>query len=66
MPNHFCDMMRENVERTCADHSGRHACPDCLIDYWPASNSYGLIIHDGGTGVISISSCPWCGANLGS
>ena len=33
MASHCCDMMLENVERTCADHPER---PDCLIEYWPA------------------------------
>ncbi len=57
-------MMRENVERTCADHPNRNDCPDCLIDFWPAEKCYGLIIRDGGSSVIAIDFCPWCGASL--
>jgi hypothetical protein len=41
-----------------------HDCPDCLIDYWPDTQTYGLMIHDGGNSVIVISYCPWCGAKL--
>jgi hypothetical protein len=64
MASHCCTIMLENVARTCPDHPDRYDCPDCLVDYWPASSSYGLIIHDGGSSVVSISYCPWCGTKL--
>jgi hypothetical protein len=57
-------MMRENVERTCPEHPNRYDCPDCLIAYWAASGTYGVIVHDGGESVIRISYCPWCGTEL--
>jgi hypothetical protein len=64
MANHCCEMMRSNVENTCDQHTDRFDCPDCLINYGERRNSYGLIIHDGGGSVISISYCPWCGTKL--
>lgn len=57
-------MMRSNVEAKCDQHLNRHDCPDALIDFWPASQTYGLMIHDGGPSVIVISFCPWCGTKL--
>jgi hypothetical protein len=57
-------MMRSNVESTCETHSDRHACPDCLIDYWPSTDRYGIMVHDGGTSMIVIAYCPWCGTKL--
>jgi hypothetical protein len=57
-------MMASNVTNTCDLHPDRRDCPDCLIDHWPASNRYGIMIHDGGGSVIAIAYCPWCGAKL--
>jgi hypothetical protein len=64
MTDHCCNMMADNVNRTCKLHPERHDCPDCLIDYWPSSGTYGIIIHDGGSSVIVIAYCPWCGTKL--
>jgi len=57
-------MMAENVERTCAQHVDRADCPDCLIEYWPKQQSYGILVHDGGSSMIKIQFCPWCGTEL--
>jgi hypothetical protein len=64
MTSHCCEMMRRNVENTCAEHPNRHDCPDSLVEFWPGPRVYGLIIHDGGESVVRISYCPWCGAKL--
>jgi hypothetical protein len=64
MDTHCCEMMTGNVNSTCDQHSDRHDCPDCLIDYWPSSQAYGIMIHDGGSSMIAISFCPWCGTKL--
>ena len=61
---HCCDVMRENVERTCDVHTDRFECADCLVHYSEKSGAYGLIIHDGERSVIRIAYCPWCGSNL--
>jgi len=64
MTEHCCEMMAANVNSTCEKHASRYDCPDCLVDYWPKSRTYGLIIHDGGESMIVISHCPWCGTQL--
>ena len=64
MSEHCCEMMPSNVDNTCPDHPDRSDCLDCLVEYRPKSGSYGLLIHDGGSSMIGINFCPWCGANL--
>ncbi len=36
---------------------------DVIINKW-GNGTYGIPIHDGGTSVIEISHCPWCGSKL--
>lgn len=65
MTAHCCEMMRDNVEKTCPDHPDRYDCADCLIDYWPISQTYGIMIrNEAGGGMIVIQFCPWCGIKL--
>ncbi len=64
MESHCCKDMRREVERVCLQHPNRFDCPDCLINYSPQYREYGLIVHDGGTSVIDIQYCPWCGKPL--
>jgi hypothetical protein len=59
-----CNMMSRAVLQVCPEHPNRYDCPDCLIDYEPASKDYGIIIHDGGTSAVKIRYCPWCGRKL--
>jgi len=61
---HCCEMMRENVERTCDMHPDRFDCGDCLVHYSEVSGMYSLIIHDGGSSMTRIDYCPWCGSKL--
>ena len=64
MTTFCCEMMKDNVEKVCPDHPDRSDCPDCLIEFRPTSKAFGILIHDGGSSMISIEFCPWCGANL--
>jgi hypothetical protein len=67
MPNagiHCCEDMKRNVEYTCDQHPNRSDCPDCLIEYLPRFRQYGILVHDGGSSMVTISYCPWCGAKL--
>jgi hypothetical protein len=57
-----CERMDDDLNRTCDLHADRAACPDALISR--GRNGYGLIIHDGGSSVIEIFFCPWCGTRL--
>jgi hypothetical protein len=61
---HCCEDMRREAERMCEQHPNRFDCSDCLIHYSPRSGGYGLIVHDGGSSVIRIRFCPWCGTEL--
>jgi predicted RNA-binding Zn-ribbon protein involved in translation (DUF1610 family) len=54
--------MDYDLNQTCRVHDSRYACPDALIGL--VRGVYGLIIHDGGSSVIEINYCPWCGASL--
>jgi hypothetical protein len=51
-----------NIDHTCDGHKISAACPDTLIKV--VRGGYGLIIHDGGSSVVEIGFCPWCGATL--
>jgi len=64
MKTHCCNEMSEMVTYTCDRHPDRFDCPDCLINYSPMFDEYGIIIHDGGTAVSSINFCPCCGSRL--
>ena len=54
--------MDQDLNQTCATHESRYACPDAMIA--TVRGGYGLIVHDGGSSVIEIRFCPWCGAPL--
>jgi hypothetical protein len=61
MDRHCCEEMRHQVERVCDQHPDRFDCPDCLVHFAARFREYGLIVHDGGSSVIGIRYCPWCG-----
>ena len=62
MSLHCCDRMDHDLNQSCDVHETRSDCPDALIKV--VRGGYGLIIHDGGSSVIEISFCPWCGSKL--
>jgi hypothetical protein len=62
MSVHCCDRMDYDLNQKCDVHKGRHDCPDALIRFM--RGAYGLIVHDGGSSVIGIRFCPWCGSEL--
>jgi hypothetical protein len=51
-----------DLDQRCDIHPQRHECPDNIVDI--VRGGYGLIVHDGGSSVIEISYCPWCGTKL--
>jgi hypothetical protein len=55
--------MAYDLGQTCETHASRFDCPDALINL--SGGRYGLIVHDGGSSVMNISFCPWCGKSLG-
>jgi len=56
--------MAQDQSRACPHHSQRHECPDALVAYSSRTDEYGLYIHDGGSSVMGIGFCPWCGTDL--
>ncbi|WP_426506386.1 DUF6980 family protein [Dactylosporangium sp. McL0621] len=38
--------------------------PDVVVVYTPKFDEYGLPVRDGGTSMVVIGYCPWCGARL--
>jgi hypothetical protein len=61
---HCCEAMKHWAENQCETHPDRFECPDALVHWSSMSREYGLIVHDGGSSVIGIAFCPWCGASL--
>ncbi len=66
MRKHCCPTMQYHVTYRCDQHPNPFDCPDNVILYDEKSDSYGLIIHDGGISRYAISFCPWCGSNIGT
>ena len=66
MTEHCCETMTSNIDQRCDHHSDPFECPDNLIYFSAEGKKYGLIIHDGGSSIIEIQFCPWCGAKLES
>ncbi|MDX8361787.1 DUF6980 family protein [Cytobacillus sp. IB215316] len=64
MEQHCCETMTHYVNFKCKQHPNIFDCPDSLIHYTENLDEYGLIIHDGGTSVLTIYYCPWCGNKL--
>jgi tryptophan synthase alpha chain len=56
--------MAHYVEWTCDMHETRADCGDCIVEYWPSQDRYGILIHDGGSSMVAIAFCPWCGTKL--
>jgi hypothetical protein len=54
--------MDYDLNQKCGMHEDRYDCPDALIN--TVRGGYGLIVHDGGSSVIEIGFCPWCGSKL--
>jgi hypothetical protein len=59
-----CDTMTEAITHECTTHPTRSECPDCLIQHYPSSGDFGILIHDGGASYFAIQFCPWCGHQL--
>ncbi|GAA5039126.1 hypothetical protein HNP84_003491 [Thermocatellispora tengchongensis] len=64
MNGHCCESMARQMAWHCDDHEDAFDCPDALVSFNARSQEYGLIVHDGGTSVIVIDFCPWCGSRL--
>jgi hypothetical protein len=56
--------MDRAISFECETHGGPFDCPDSLVHYTAKFDEYGIIVHDGGSGVVVIHHCPWCGQKL--
>lgn len=56
--------MQDHVLFECPDHADPFDCPDTLVCYSEVFDEYGLMVHDGGSSLILIAFCPWCGKKL--
>ena len=66
MPDHCCEAMTQQLSMICPDHPDLAECPDSLIAFLPRRRKFGIRVHDGGSSVIEIRYCPWCGTELRS
>lgn len=57
-----CERMAADLQHKCDVHPDRFDCPDAFIARGPGW--YGLMVHDGGSSVVDIAYCPWCGSKL--
>jgi hypothetical protein len=59
-----CRQMADKVaESVNSDGVIKYNNADVIINKW-GNGTYGIPIHDGGTSVIQINHCPWCGSKL--
>ncbi|GAA2406212.1 hypothetical protein GCM10010420_37640 [Streptomyces glaucosporus] len=64
MTRHCCAEMARRAAWECGSHPSPFDCPDAVVRFDARFREYGLIVHDGGTSVIGIAFCPWCGRKL--
>lgn len=57
-----CTQMFDQLSYECDRHV-REDCPDVLV-VQRDDGAYGLPVRDGGTTIVEISHCPWCGSRL--
>ncbi len=57
--------MAAQLNHHCEQHPDRWDCPDALIGTFSDGRT-GLIVHDGGSSMILIAHCPWCGKPTGT
>src|SRR6266542_3688536 len=62
--NHCCQAMTNQLNWRCDQHQDAFDCPDALVVFTARFQEYGLVIHDGGSSVVTIKFCPWCGRRL--
>ncbi len=56
--------MSFQVNKSCDQHSDRWDCGDSVVVYLPYFDEYGLPLRDGGTSMILVQHCPFCGTEL--
>ena len=59
-----CQEMKRQLTVVCSQYELPEDCPDVLIVRGASSRDYGIRIHDGGSSMVRINYCPWCGVAL--
>ena len=52
------------VTQRCHEHEDPFDCPEAIVIYSPHFDEYGLPVRDGGSSLVTITHCPWCGDAL--
>lgn len=63
-PGVCCPDMAVALRWKCEQHSTPADCPDCLVQFYKSTSTYGMPVHDGGSSFVPIRYCPWCGTDL--
>jgi len=58
-----CKTFKEKLNWKCDQHSDPYDCADAILVEQKV-HGFGIPIHDGGSSMIKISFCPWCGSRL--
>ncbi|WP_396120279.1 DUF6980 family protein [Domibacillus indicus] len=64
MKTYCCEDMKYHASFKCNVHENPFDCPDQLVYCDKDGREFGIIIHDGGSSIIAIQYCPWCGSDL--
>ena len=59
-----CVHLAYHVTQPCPQHEDPWDCPDVVVMYFPRFDDYGIPIRNGGSAVMPIQHCPWCGVQL--
>lgn len=57
-----CKDFIHHTEHFCSVHT-KFECLDTLIIHL-SSHGYGISVKDGGSSIIAINFCPWCGVKI--
>ena len=64
MGKHCCERMELELSRGNEPDADRSLSPDALVAYIAKFDEYGINVHDGGSSMVQIEFCPWCGIKL--
>jgi hypothetical protein len=59
-----CVHVAEQVTRTCPEHPDPWDCADIAFVYVPKFDEYGIPVRDGGSSILVMQYCPFCGVKL--
>jgi hypothetical protein len=59
-----CVHIADRVTGRCSMHENAWDCPDIILVHDERFDEYGIPVRDGGSSMIVIGYCPWCGVKL--